>query len=147
MFLGRQPDEVVREHLSQCQALIFPGEEDFGITPVEAQAAGRPVIAYRGGGALETIVSLCSEGGIREGTGVFFYPKTAEALAQTVKSFDASRFDSHTIQQHAKQFDIAVFRRKIKHVIDQQYAKRKFENLSLREKGDYQCNRMKKERC
>jgi glycosyltransferase involved in cell wall biosynthesis len=101
-FLGRQPDNVVREHLSQCQALIFPGEEDFGITPVEAQASGRPVIAYRGGGALETVT---------EQTGQFFFPKTAEALAQAVRRFDAGRFDSATSQQHARQFDIAVFRR------------------------------------
>ncbi len=107
-FLGRQPDEIVREHLAKCQALIFPGEEDFGITPVEAQASGRPVIAYRGGGALETVA---------KDTGQFFSPKTAEALVESVKNFDAGRFDSQTIQQHAKQFDIAVFRRKMHHVI------------------------------
>ncbi|MDY0096135.1 MAG: glycosyltransferase [Candidatus Vecturithrix sp.] len=108
-FLGRQPDNVVREHLSQCQALIFPGEEDFGITPVEAQASGRPVIAYRGGGALETVT---------EQTGQFFFPKTAEALAQAVRRFDAGRFDSATSQQHARQFDIAVFRRQMRQVLE-----------------------------
>ncbi len=109
-FLGRQSDEVVREHLSQCQALIFPGEEDFGMTPVEAQASGRPVIAYRGGGALETVT---------EQTGQFFFPKTAEALAQAVRQFDADRFDSATSQQHARQFDIAVFRRQMRQILEE----------------------------
>lgn len=109
-FLGRQSDEVVREHLSQCQALIFPGEEDFGITPVEAQASGRPVIAYRGGGALETV---------SEQTGHFFFPKTAEALAQAVRQFDAGRFNAMNIQQHARQFDIALFRHKMQYLLDE----------------------------
>jgi glycosyltransferase involved in cell wall biosynthesis len=112
-FLGRQSDAVVRESLSHCQALIFPGEEDFGITPVEAQASGRPVIAYQGGGALETIAAT---------TGQFFFPKTAEALVQAVKNFDPARFDRSTLQQHAKQFDIAVFRDKIYRFLEQQYA-------------------------
>ncbi len=110
IFLGRQPDDVVSEHLSTCQALIFPGEEDFGITPVEAQASGRPVIAYRGGGALETV---------SEHTGAFFSPKTAEALQQAVREFDARRFDSHVIQQHAAQFGIDVFRQKMKHALEE----------------------------
>jgi glycosyltransferase involved in cell wall biosynthesis len=111
-FLGRQPDEVVREYLSKCQALIFPGEEDFGITPVEAQASGRPVIAYRGGGALETIIPISDE--VRGGSsGQFFYPKTAEALVNVVRDFDPSHFDSQAIQQHAVQFDITVFRQKM----------------------------------
>ena len=97
-------DDVVREYLSKCQALIFPGEEDFGITPVEAQASGRPVIAYRGGGAVETVAKH---------TGQFFYPKTAEALVQTVKKFEPGQFDSQLIRQHTQQFDIAVFRQKM----------------------------------
>ena len=55
-FLGYQPDEAVRDHLRRCRALIFPGEEDFGIVPVEAQACGTPVIAFARGGAMETVV-------------------------------------------------------------------------------------------
>ncbi len=63
-FLGRQPDSLIKEYYSKCRAFIFPGEEDFGITPLEAQASGRPVIAFGKGGALETVV---------EGqTGLFF---------------------------------------------------------------------------
>ncbi|MBD3304740.1 glycosyltransferase [candidate division KSB3 bacterium] len=108
-LVGRQSDEVVRTSLSRCQALIFPGEEDFGITPVEAQASGRPVIAYRGGGALETVT---------EHTGQWFFPKTVDALVAAVEHFDASRFDSQAIQQHARQFDIAVFRQKVTQLLD-----------------------------
>ena len=117
-FLGRQPDEVVREYLSKCQALIFPGEEDFGITPVEAQACGRPVIAYRGGGALETIIPISDEGR-GGGSGQFFYPKTAEALVNVVRNFNPSHFDTQAIQQHTVQFDITVFRQKITAYIEQ----------------------------
>lgn len=109
-FLGRQPDAVVREHLSHCQALIFPGEEDFGITPVEAQASGRPVIAYRGGGALETVTAQ---------TGVFFYPQTAAALVHAIRTFDPGQFDSHLIRRQAAQFDIAVFRQQMYRFIQQ----------------------------
>src|SRR5262249_3736875 len=57
-FLGWQPDDVIRDHLQRCQALLFPGEEDFGIVPVEAMACGTPVIAYGQGGATETVVPL-----------------------------------------------------------------------------------------
>lgn len=108
-FLGRQADEIVREHLARCQALIFPGEEDFGITPVEAQASGRPVIAYRGGGTLETVSEKTS--------GIFFDNKNAESLAEAVRQFDATHFDPATIQHHARDFDISVFRQKIQEII------------------------------
>jgi glycosyltransferase involved in cell wall biosynthesis len=110
-FLRRQPDNVVQEYLATCQALIFPGEEDFGITPVEAQASGRPVIAYRGGGALETVVE--------QKTGLFFSQKTCIALTQTVKQYAEMRFDPMNIQQHARQFDVAVFQRKMETLIDE----------------------------
>ena len=107
-FLGRQSDETVCDYLSTCQALIFPGEEDFGIAPVEAQASGRPVIAYRGGGALETVSAQ---------TGRFFYPKTADALIEAVKRFDAGQFDSEKIREHARQFDVAIFREKMREIL------------------------------
>ena len=55
-FLGRQNDEMPKEYYGKCRALVFPGEQDFGITPLEAQACGKPVIAYRRGGSLETII-------------------------------------------------------------------------------------------
>lgn len=101
-FLGRVSDEEVGQYLTNCRAFIFPGEEDFGITPLEAQAAGRPVIAYAGGGALETLI---------EGTtGLFFHQPTAESLAEAVVHFDDVRFDPVTIRKQVLRFDRAAFR-------------------------------------
>jgi glycosyltransferase involved in cell wall biosynthesis len=100
-FLGYQPRSVVREHLARCRALIFPGVEDFGIAPVEAQAAGRPVIAYAAGGALETVVD-----GV---TGLFFREQSPAALGATVERFEHTAFDKQLIHEHARQFDAARF--------------------------------------
>ena len=104
-FLGRLPDHQVEEYVSRCQAFLFPGEEDFGIAPLEAQAAGRPVIAYAGGGALETVVE--------DVTGLFFLEKTADSLAQAVSLFDAGAFDSTAIQRHAQAFGKEAFKSKL----------------------------------
>lgn len=101
-FLGRQSDEVVQEHLAHCKAAILPGLEDFCLVPVEAQASGRPAIAFAGGGALDTIVD-----GV---TGTFFHQQTSEALAEAVAGFDALAYDSQVIRQHALQFDIERFK-------------------------------------
>ncbi|MBI4552180.1 MAG: glycosyltransferase [Candidatus Latescibacteria bacterium] len=109
-FLGRVSDEQLRQHYARCRALIVPGEEDFGLTPLEAQASGRPVIAYAGGGALETIVD--------QATGRLFFPHTPEALAEAVRTFDADAFDPQTIRAHALQFDVTVFKRKIAEFLD-----------------------------
>ena len=105
-FLGRQPDHVVREYLAHCQALVFPGYEDFGLTPVEAQAAGRPVIAYAAGGALDTVID-----GV---TGTFFHEQTSEALAEAVARFDARRFDPCVIREHARRFDLSHFQQRLR---------------------------------
>jgi glycosyltransferase involved in cell wall biosynthesis len=99
-FLGRVPDDTLRDQMATCRALIFPGEEDFGLTPVEAQAAGRPVIAYGAGGALETVRD-------RE-TGVFFRPQSVDALADVLARFD-DRFSPETLQAHARSFDKTSF--------------------------------------
>ncbi|MFQ5343928.1 MAG: glycosyltransferase [Anaerolineae bacterium] len=101
-FLGRQPDDVVEDHLAHCQALIWPGLEDFGLVPVEAQASGRPVIAYAGGGALDTVID-----GV---TGTFFHEQTSEALAEAVAGLDPTACDPRAIRQHALQFDVERFR-------------------------------------
>lgn len=103
-FRGWLADGEVREMLGGCQALIFPGLEDFGLAPLEAQAAGRPVIAYAGGGALDTVVE-----GV---TGHLFSPQTPEALANVVAHFDPTCFDPATIRQHAAQFDVDHFKRR-----------------------------------
>ena len=78
-FLGRLSDQEAREQLAGCRAFIFPGEEDFGIAPVEAQAAGKPVIAYGAGGALASVLP--------GQTGVFFQQQTPQALANAVTNF------------------------------------------------------------
>ena len=89
-FLGWQPDEVVRDHLRRCRALLFPGEEDFGIVPVEAQACGTPVIAFARGGAGETVIP---PGGGREPTGLLFEEQTPECLAAALEHFEATSSD------------------------------------------------------
>lgn len=100
-FLGRLPDEQVAVMMGRCQALIFPGEEDFGLTPLEAMASGRPAIAYGAGGALETVV---------EGkTGLFFREQTAESLARAVQESAAVTFHPQALRAHALRFDRAVF--------------------------------------
>lgn len=101
-FLGRVPDGDLGQLLARCRAFVFPGLEDFGITPVEAMAAGRPVIAYAGGGALDSVVE-----GV---TGTFFHARTPESLAGAVRRFDELAFDPATIRAHAEQFDASVFK-------------------------------------
>lgn len=81
-FLGKAPFETLKHHMARCQALIFPGEEDFGIVPLEVQASGRPVIALARGGALETIVA--------GKTGVFFDTPTSAALNNAIATFESS---------------------------------------------------------
>ena len=101
-FMGRQPFDVLKEHLETATAFVFPGIEDFGITPVEAQAAGCPVIAFRAGGALETVI---------EGkTGVFFDEQHVECLADQVAEFDADSIDTTHCVENAKNFSAEKFR-------------------------------------
>ena len=109
--LGRQSFSVIRDHLSRCRALIFPGVEDFGIVPVEAMASGRPVIAYRSGGALETV---------KEGvTGCFFDQQTVESLNGAVDAFESGpAFDSLTIAKHAQIFSKSVFMHRFSALIE-----------------------------
>lgn len=104
-FLGRLPDERVAKYLAECRALIFPGEEDFGIVPVEAMACGRPVIAYRAGGARETIVD--------GETGLFFERQTVEELMGAVKKFQFMTFSKDKIRRQAERFGKSVFQTKM----------------------------------
>ena len=86
-FLGWQSNHVVREHYRRCKALIFPGQEDFGMVPLEAMACGTPVIAYAAGGAAETVVDI-NEVSRSVPTGVLYTPGTAEGLRSAVKRFE-----------------------------------------------------------
>jgi glycosyltransferase involved in cell wall biosynthesis len=105
-FLGFVGDDgVVRDYLARCRGFLFPGEEDFGITPLEAQSCGRPAIAYAAGGALDTI---------KPGeTGELFPQQTVEALTDVLARFDATRYDPQRIREHALQFDSSVFKQRM----------------------------------
>ncbi len=105
-FLGRVSDAERLELMARCKAFVFPGEEDFGITPLEANAAGRPVIAYGGGGALDTIVEGMN--------GILFHAPTSNALIASLKNFRASDFDPQQIRAHAEKFDTRVFQEALK---------------------------------
>lgn len=110
-FLGWQPDAVVAEHLGKCRALLFPGHEDFGITPVEAMAAGCPVIAFGRGGALETV---------RDGeTGLFFQEQTVESLCDAIRTLEGrAAFDPAALRTHALQFSRDRFQSEMRRVIE-----------------------------
>ena len=104
-FLGLVSDAQLAELYSKTKGLVFPQEEDFGIVPLEAMASGRPVIAFRSGGAVETI----AEGK----TGVFFDEQTIDSLIYAVKNFDSNKFDPHACRKQAEKFDVAVFKDKL----------------------------------
>ncbi|MCC6616685.1 MAG: glycosyltransferase [Anaerolineae bacterium] len=104
-FLGYVPDDQLPDLMARCKAFLFPGLEDFGITPVQAQAAGRPVIAYAGGGALDTVIP--------GQTGALFDEMTVESLIAALATFDASSYDVRALRAHAERFDTTVFNRQI----------------------------------
>jgi glycosyltransferase involved in cell wall biosynthesis len=103
-LLGRQPFDVVKDHLERCRGLIFPGVEDFGIVPVEAMAAGAPVIAYGRGGVLDTVSD--------EKTGLLFGEQTVESLIEAVLRIEHGniRFDNQILRDHAATFDRQRFK-------------------------------------
>ena len=116
-FMGRLFDEEVLRHFAHCRAFILPGEEDFGITPLEAQASGRPVIAYGAGGALASVVE-----GV---TGIFFQNQTVESLTAVLASFDEQEYDPQIIRNHALDFDMPRFHRRILRVIQAKMSEEK----------------------
>lgn len=113
-FLGKISDTEVRRHYSRCRAFLFPGEEDFGITPVEAQASGRPVIAYAAGGALDTVIE-----GV---TGKLFHTQTAEGLAEAVSAFRDEDYHHERIRLNAQRFDTSAFKTLLGQFVDRHVA-------------------------
>lgn len=105
-FLGRQSNEVIKKYYSEAKGFLFPGEEDFGITPLEAQASGTPVIAFKKGGALETVVE--------DKTGVFFSEQTVSSMKDAIHRFNKMSFNKQDIRSHAESFDEEIFKDKIR---------------------------------
>jgi len=127
-FMGRLDDQSVRENYSHCRALLFPGEEDFGIVPVEAQSFGRPVVAYGRGGARETITSFRSAGRLQPeiSTGLFFDLQTPESLVAAMLEFESAetRFTPAFIRSNAEKFDIPRFQSEMYDFIQRQLSQR-----------------------
>jgi glycosyltransferase involved in cell wall biosynthesis len=109
-FLGYVPDADLPNLLARCRGYILPGVEDFCIAPVQAMAAGRPVIAYASGGALDTVIP--------HETGLHFQDPTPESLVKVVGQFDPGDFDPGTIRRHAKRFDKSVFEGKLRGYVE-----------------------------
>jgi glycosyltransferase involved in cell wall biosynthesis len=116
-FAGWASEKTLAGYYQRCTALIFPGEEDFGIVPVEAMAAGKPVIAYGRGGALETVMEKGSNP-----TGIFFYEQSSQSLLNAINKFRTSSFNPSAIRNHALQFDRSVYKAKMKSFIEQKVA-------------------------
>lgn len=110
--LGWQPTEVVAKYMSQAKAFVYGACEDFGMAIVEAQACGTPVIAYGGGGALETVRDIRQFSD--EATGVLFFPQTEDALVEAVKVFEAKQkeFVAEVARSHAAKFSPEVFKQR-----------------------------------
>ncbi len=113
-FLGYVPDDQLPDLMARCKAFIFPGLEDFGITPVQAQAAGRPVIAYGGGGALDTVIP--------GRTGEHFHALTVESLMGVMADFDPRRYDPRQMRANAERFDRSIFERRLTAMIDRAWS-------------------------
>ncbi len=114
-FLGRQPDDVVKKHIAECKALLFPGEEDFGIVPLEAMSCGRPVIAFGRGGALDTVVD--------KKTGLFFKEQNVDSLMDAIKEFENMKFDKNEIRNHTLKFSEENFRKQFIEFVEDKYKK------------------------
>ncbi|OQA04612.1 MAG: Glycogen synthase [bacterium ADurb.Bin400] len=114
-FLGRQSDKAVHEYMRNAYALIFPGEEDFGLTPLESMASGRPVLAYRKGGTVETVIDGT--------TGLFFNEPTSESLAECLNRFSDKylSFSPSNCRKQAERFSVEQFKENIGDYVDSSY--------------------------
>lgn len=121
-FLDYVPDGDLPDLFARCRAFIFPGLEDFGIVPVQAMAAGRPVIAFRGGGSLDTVIP--------GKTGAFFEAQTVESLMDTLQAFDERAYDPINIRAHALRFDTSNFTEQITNAVSRAWETRHTANRS-----------------
>lgn len=126
-FMGRVSDKALPDLLARAKAYIMPGEEDFGIAPVEANASGRPVIAYAMGGALDSQID-----GV---TGVLFEDPTVESLIDAIERADAIDFDPQVIRAHAQTFDTECFKIEIMRVIEKVMKAREVERATPSQKN------------
>ena len=115
-FLGRLPDTKVEDHFSRCRALLFPGEEDFGLTPLEANASGRPVVAFGVGGPLESVID--------GKTGVIFNEPSAESLAAAMVRLESLKWDPVELRRHAADFSMDIFHARLKETVVSTLTKR-----------------------
>lgn len=122
IFVGRVDDKKRAELYSKCRAFINPQEEDFGITAIEAMASGRPIIAFKRGGATETVVENI--------TGVFFDKQTPEAIIKAVENFNYQNFNPQKVKERAQIFSTEIFKNNIKKFIDEEYGKFKNNNYN-----------------
>lgn len=132
-LLGYQPDAVLSDYMQRARAFVFAAKEDFGITPLEAQASGTPVIAFGEGGATETV--LPGE------TGVFFLEQSVESLREAVDYFESiGRFSPERCRQHAERFSVARFRREFSVLVEREWAAfRKNLSAGMRHETKHRC--------
>jgi glycosyltransferase involved in cell wall biosynthesis len=119
-LMGYQPDEVLKDKMQNARAFVFAAEEDFGITPVEAQSCGTPVIAFGKGGATETVID--------GETGLFFSEQTEESIIEAVQRFEQQEFIPKKIHEHAKYFSKARFQNEMIDLIETSWEKRLMEH-------------------
>ena len=113
-FLDWQPQDKLKEYYAKAQAVIYPQKEDFGITAVEAQAAGTPVIAYKKGGALDSVIDGKS--------GIFFSEKSPKSIVDAVQRFRKMSFGHDDLIENAKRFDKEIFKQKFKEAVEQNFS-------------------------
>lgn len=114
-FMGYVPDDELPDLFARSRAFVFPGEEDFGIAPIQAMASGRPVIAYARGGALETVAP---------GAGLLFAEQSVAAIIKAVESFDTEAISPASIRRHAEKFDVQVFNQRMTEFVERKLEER-----------------------
>jgi glycosyltransferase involved in cell wall biosynthesis len=134
-FCGALSDEDLREQYAHCRALLFPGEDDFGIVPVEALSFGRPVIAFGRGGVIETVKGFYPDEPAPAETscGVFFREQTTACLMESIRVFEAteSRFSPFFISQQAERFDESHFKEKFGQFVSEKLEESQYSALPL----------------